>query len=56
MQQNSRFWYLLHRRAAKALVRLPIWAVSPEPLLLAYGRLGPELRPLAPLDNVSIGV
>ena len=24
--------------------------ISPEPSLLAYGRLGPEFKPLAPLD------
>ena len=54
-----RFWYLSHRRPAKAEASLRIRAVSPEPSLFAnmkngsIGRVRPKNRHLVPLDGCA---
>ena len=61
MSQRMRFWYLSHRRPAKAQASLRIRAVSPEPLLFAHMKYGsrrrvwPKIRHLAPLDGCTCG-
>ena len=44
MSQFMRFWYLSHRRPAKAHASLRIRAVSPEPSLFAYIKYGSRRR------------
>ena len=39
MVRCTRFWYLMHLRAANALASLRIWAASPDPSLLAYAKV-----------------
>ena len=56
LSQLMRFWYLSHRRPAKAEVILLICSVSPEPSLFAHMKYGsqkvqPKIRHLAPLDG-----
>ena len=58
MSQLMRFWYLSHRRPAKAKASLRICAVSPEPLLFAHmnysrRRIRQKIRHLAPLDGCA---
>ena len=54
MSQLMRLWYSSHRRTAKALARLRIRAVSPEPSLFVHmkhrsrRRVRPKIRHLAP--------
>ena len=54
-----RFWYLSHKRSAKAQASLRIRAVSPEPSLFVhmnYGsrrRVRPKIRHLASLDGCA---
>ena len=56
LSQRMRFWYLSHRRSAKAQASLCIRAVPPEPSLFAHMKYGsrrrvqPKIRHLAPLD------
>ena len=57
-----RFWYLSHRRPAKAQASLRIHAVSPEPSLFAHMRNGcrqrirPNIRHLAPTGWLRIRI
>ena len=59
LSQLMRFWYLSHKRPAKAQASLRIHAVSPEPLLSAHMKYGsrqgvqPKMRHLAPLDGCT---
>ena len=59
MSQFVRFWYLSHRRPAKAQASLRIRAVSPEPSLFAHMNCGrrrrvrPKIRHLAPLGGCA---
>ena len=59
LSQLMRFWYLSHRRPAKAQASLLIRAVSPEPSLFAHMKYGsrrkvrPKIRHLAPLDSCT---
>ena len=59
MRQLMRFWYLSHRRPAKAQASLRIRAVSPEPSLFAHMNYGSrrsvrqKIGHLAPLDGCA---
>ena len=57
MGQHTSFWYLSHRRAAKAQASLRICADSPKPSLLSYTKQWSSwsrwsnIRPLAQFDT-----
>ena len=59
LSQLMRFWYLSHRRTAKAQASLRFRAVSPEPLLFAHMKYGsrrrvrPKIRHPTPLDGCA---